>query len=306
MQVVVTGATGTIGRALVGELIEQGHGVTALARDIERAKPVLPEGVKAASWPSPEHESPPAGALRGADAVVHLLGEPIAQRWTAEAKRRIHDSRVNSTRSLVGAISELAPDARPNVLVSQSATGVYGHRGSDWVDESSGPGADWLAELVVAWEHEALEGQNLMRVVTTRTGVVLSPEGGALAQMLPFFRLGIGGPVAGGRQFVPWVHLDDVVGAMIACVTEARASGPVNVTSPNPVDNAELSTALGRALHRPAILPVPGFALHLLYGEMAEVVTTGQRVRPARLLELGYEFRQADLDRALDDVLHRA
>ncbi|HEY5189367.1 MAG TPA: DUF1731 domain-containing protein, partial [Solirubrobacteraceae bacterium] len=160
-----------------------------------------------------------------------------------------------------------------------------------------------LAEVVVAWESEARAASSLLRVACTRTGVVLSPSGGALAKMMPFFKLGIGGPVAGGHQYVPWIHVDDVVGALIRCVDDRAVEGPVNVTAPNPVTNAELSHALGRALGRPAILPVPGLAVKLLYGEMAGIVTTGQRAVPARLRSLGYEFRHPELEPALRDVL---
>jgi uncharacterized protein (TIGR01777 family) len=189
------------------------------------------------------------------------------------------------------------------VLVSQSAAGFYGARGEEPVDESAPPGADFLADVVVAWEREALGASEHCRVAVTRTGVVLSPSGGALAQMLPFFRLGLGGPVAGGRQYVPWIHLDDVVGALLHCVEEDQAHGPVNATAPHPVTNAELSKTLGRVLHRPAVLPVPGVGLKVLYGEMSLIVTTGQRVVPRELERLGYEFRYAELEPALRDVL---
>lgn len=306
MRVVVTGATGTIGRALIGESRKLGHDVLALSRDASRAAGVLGDGVEVAEWRDPTRGAPPADALVGTDAVIHLLGEPIAQRWTTEAKRRIRDSRVESTRRLVGALRELPEDRRPRTLISQSAAGFYGSRGDEWVDETSDPGSDWLAGVVVDWEGEAAQATDIMRVVKTRTGLVLSPEGGALAKMLPVFRLGVAGPVAGGRQYVPWVHLDDVVGALIACLDHSEVSGAVNLSSPAPATNAEFSKALGGALHRPALIPVPGFALRALYGEMSEVVTTGQRVRPSALLSLGYEFRQPDLKHALADVLHHA
>jgi len=194
---------------------------------------------------------------------------------------------------------------RPSVLVSQSATGFYGPRDDQPVDEESGPGSDFLAGVVVEWEREAAAASELTRVVVTRTGVVLSSSGGALDKMLPVFRLGIGGPVAGGGQYVPWIHHEDVVQALIKCVQDDRAQGPVNVTAPEPATNAELSRALGRTLGRPAFLPVPGFAVGLLYGEMAQMVTTGQRALPKRLQELGFEFRHRDLEPALRDVLNR-
>jgi uncharacterized protein (TIGR01777 family) len=199
----------------------------------------------------------------------------------------------------------LAPDRRPDVLVSQSASGFYGPHGDEQLTEDASAGDDFLAGVVVGWEGEAMRAATELRVALTRTGVVLSSEGGALAKMLPFFRLGIGGPVAGGRQYVPWIHLDDVVGALLFCLDNAQATGPVNLAAPNPVTNTELSRALGRVLNRPAVLPVPAFALKLLYGEMAQIVLTGQRVVPSRLKQLGYEFRHPDLEAALRDVLGR-
>jgi hypothetical protein len=236
--------------------------------------------------------------------VIHLLGEPIAQRWSERARRAIRDSRVLGTRNLRAGL-ELA-DPPPRVLVSQSAVGIYGARGDEPVDESQPPAQDFLAELVTAWEAEAHAVESLgVRVVITRTGVVLSPSGGALEEMLPPFRLGLGGPVAGGRQYVPWVHLDDVVGALLFCLDAREASGPVNVTAPEPVTNRELSRTLGRVLHRPAVIPVPALALRVLYGEMASVVTTGARAVPARLRALGYTFIQPDLEQALRAVIGR-
>ena len=208
-----------------------------------------------------------------------------------------------STRTLVSALRALEPSARPSVLVSQSAVGFYGPRGEEPLDESAPAGTDFVADVVSQWESEAVVAGDILRVALTRTGVVLSPQGGALAKMLPFFRLGIGGPVAGGRQYLPWVHLDDVVGAILFCLDEQRASGPVNVTAPTPVSNADFSRTLGHVLRRPAVLPVPGFALSLLYGEMSEIITTGQRAVPARLAELGYAFEQPQLEPALRDVL---
>jgi uncharacterized protein len=304
MRVLITGATGTIGLAVVDALRERGDQAVALTRDPERGQRVLGAGVEVHPWPEPTMAVPPQPALNGLDGVINLLGEPVAQRWTEAAKQRIRDSRVMSTRSLVTGLASLPEGAGPRVLVSQSATGYYGARHDDVpLDERAGPGGDFLAEVVVAWEREAAAAAPRMRVVMTRTGVVLSPSGGALAKMLPVFRLGIGGPVAGGKQYVPWIHLNDVVGALLHCLDHEPADGPVNVTAPNPVTNAELSRALGHALGRPAALPVPGMALTLLYGEMAEMVTAGQRAIPARLQELGYGFRYPEIEPALRDVL---
>jgi len=297
MRITVTGATGTIGQALVPELRERGDEVTALSRDPERAASSL--GVEAQAWAEPKEQAPPLDGLRGRDAVVHLLGETVAQRWTNGAKREIYDSRILSTRRLVDALAELPPPERPRVLVSQSATGVYGPRGGERVTEDAQTGDDFLAGLVSDWEAEAQKAAGLgLRVVLTRTGVVLASEGGALEKMLPFFKLGIGGPVAGGGQYVPWIHLADVVGALLACI-DGDLSGPVNVTAPEPVTNRELSKTLGEVLKRPAFAPVPGLAVKALYGEMATIVTTGQRVVPERLERSGYGFRRPDFETAL-------
>ncbi len=298
MRVAVTGATGTIGRALVEELRARGDEVTVLSRDPERTRDVFGGAVEAVTWREPKSEPAPTEGLTGRDGVVHLLGEPIAQRWTDEAKREIRDSRVLGTENLVRGLAAAEPC--PGALVSQSAEGIY-PRGREPVDESAEPArGEFPADVVVAWEGEAMKAADLgLRVVTTRTGVVLSRQGGALAKMLPFFRAGVGGPVAGGGQYVPWVHLDDVVGALVLCLDRHEARGAVNVTAPNPVTNRELSKALGRVLGRPAFVPVPALALKLLYGEMAKLVTTGANVVPRRLEELGYRFRRPELEPAL-------
>jgi uncharacterized protein len=289
MRVSVTGASGTLGRAVVDALTARGDDVTALSRST--------------NWPDPKESPPPLDTVSERDGIVHLLGEQIAQRWSEEAKREIRDSRILSTRNLVAAIGELPEGERPRVLVSQSGAGWYGHRGDERLDESAPGGDDFLARLSADWEAEARGAEELgVRVVVNRTGVVLSPAGGALQKMMPFFKAGIGGPVAGGRQYVPWIHLDDVVGAILFELDTDAASGPVNLTAPEPATNQELSKALGRALRRPAIAPVPALAVKLLYGEMADIVTTGQRAVPRRLTELGYTFRQPDLDAAMRDA----
>jgi len=289
MRVAVTGATGMIGRALVDALTSRGDEVTPLSRST--------------NWERPKAEQPPLDALRGRDAVVHLLGEQIAQRWTDDAKREIRDSRVLSTRNLVSALAELPDAERPGVLISQSGAGRYGHRGDERLDESAAGGDDFLAQVCAGWEAEALRAGELgMRVVVNRTGMILSDSGGALEKMLPFFKAAIGGPVAGGNQYVPWVHLDDVVGAILFELDTEAAGGPVNVTAPVPVTNRDFSKALGRVLRRPAFAPVPALAVRALYGEMADIVTTGQRAVPARLNQLGYAFRQPALEAALRDA----
>jgi uncharacterized protein len=298
MRVTVTGATGTIGQALVSELLERGDEVTALSRNAERAASAL--GTDALVWKDPKGEPPPLDGLRGRDAIVHLLGETVAQRWNDDVKREIRDSRILSTRQLVAGLAELEEGERPRVLVSQSTTGFYGPGGDERLDEEAAPGSDFLAYVVRDWEGEAQAAAELgLRVVMTRTGVMLSDESGALEKMLPFFKLGIGGPVAGGRQYLPWVHLDDVVGALLRCIDDGELRGPVNVTAPEPVTNKEFSKTLGKVLKRPAFAPVPALMLKALYGEMAVIVTTGQRVIPRRLEESGYRFRQPSLEAAL-------
>ncbi len=300
MKVAVTGATGTLGRAVVAALRDRGDEVTALSRDAAGARAKLGEEVHTLEWKAPKSEAPPAAALSGQDAVVHLLGEPVAQRWSERAKSEIRDSRVLSTRNLVTTLGDLGEAERPGVLVSQSATGWYGPRGDERVEEDEPAGGDFLARVCVDWETEACTAQKLgLRVALTRTGVVLSEHGGALEKMLPPFKLGAGGPVAGGDQYVPWIHADDIVGALLFCLDDERASGPLNLTAPEPVTNKELSKALGRVLHRPSFAPVPSLAVRALYGEMASIVTTGVRAVPARLRDLGYEFRRPDLEPAL-------
>jgi uncharacterized protein (TIGR01777 family) len=302
MRVLITGATGTIGRSVAERVRSRGDQLVATSRDPERASRALGAEVEVHAWPDPTAAPPPPGALR-VDGIIHLLGEPIDQRWTEDARRRIHDSRVRSTEQLVAGLQELPEGERPRVLVSQSAVGYYGDRGAELLPEDARAGAGWLAEVVVAWEQAAHRAPTGVRVVCTRTGVVLSPDGGALAKMLPFFKLGVGGPVAGGNQYVPWIHLDDVAAGLLHCLDQPGASGAANLAAPTPVTNKELAQALGRVLGRPAVLPVPGFAVSLLYGQMAELVTGGQRAVPVRLQELDYRFSHTHIEDALADVL---
>lgn len=304
MRVTLTGATGLIGTALLARLQAEEAEVTVLSRDPARAEAKL--GVQARSW-DPLGERAPPEALEGRDAVVHLAGENVAQRWTASAKRAIRESRTIGTRHLVEGLRECGSrggEGRPKVVVSASAIGYYGPHGEEPLDEEAPAGSDFLAQVCVAWEAQARLVEELgVRSVQVRTGVVLDPRGGALAKMLPPFRLGVGGPVAGGRQYVSWIHTEDLAGIVHSAIADERWSGPVNGTAPEPVTNRELSRALGRALQRPALLPVPGAALALLYGEMAQIVTTGARVLPVKPLMLGYEFRHPHLDEALRAAL---
>jgi uncharacterized protein (TIGR01777 family) len=303
MKVAVTGASGLIGRALLAKLGAREDEVTVLTRDPDRARAQLGAATRAVGW-DPLSGPAPARALAGRDAVVNLAGEPIAQRWSARAKQAIRDSRVTGTRNLVLGLSELDAGARPSVLVSSSAIGYYGARGAEPIDEEAPAGADFLARVCAEWEAQARTATALgMRTVQVRTGVVLDRAGGALAKMLPPFRLGVGGPVAGGRQYVAWIHRDDLIGIVLAALDDERWSGAINATAPEPASSRTFSRALGRELHRPALLPVPAMALRALYGEMAEIVTTGVRAVPARALMLGYEFEHPRLPQALASAL---
>jgi uncharacterized protein (TIGR01777 family) len=297
--VAVTGATGTIGQAVVRALLERGDDPVVLSRNPDRARDLLGD-VDAFRWADPKAEPAPAEALREADAVIHLLGEPIAQRWTDSAKEEIRDSRVLGTRNLVAGMREAGPRLR--TLISQSGVDIYA-RGQEPRTEDGAEADHFLAGVVRDWEAEARKAEDDgVRVVLTRTGPVLSPEGGALAKMMPFFKIGVGGPVAGGKQPFSWVHLDDVAGALLFALDHDEVEGPLNVTAPRPASNKELSKALGRAIGRPAFLPVPGFAVKVLYGEMATIVTDGPHVVPKKLEDLGYRFRHPDLDEAMRDA----
>jgi uncharacterized protein (TIGR01777 family) len=301
VKVLVTGATGLIGSALCDALLARDDEVVGLTRDPKKSGRAQP-GVQWHAW-EPTLERPSAAAFEGVDSVVNLVGEKINQRWTEEAKQRIMESRRTATRNLVGAIAGL--QQRPRVLVSQSAVGYYGDRGGAVVDESTGAGSSFDAEVVRAWEQAAreIEGDEV-RLVITRTGQVLDAEVGLLAELLSPFKLGVGGPIAGGNQYLSWIHRDDEVGLLLWALDDERVSGAVNATSPNPATNHDFSKALGRALGRPAAMPVPGFVLDLKFGrEFGGVLRGGQRVVPKRAQELGFEFQHPTLDEALRDLL---
>lgn len=301
MRVLVTGATGTIGQALCDALFARGDDVVGLSRDPGRARLANPR-VTWHKW-EPTLERPDPAAFEGVEGVIHLLGERIDQKWTDEAKQRIMESRRTGTHNLVGTLESL--ENPPKVLVSQSAVGYYGDRGSDEVEESDGPGSSFDSEVVQAWEAAAheLDGKGV-RLVITRTGQVLSTEGGMLKEMLTPFKLGVGGPLAGGEQYLAWIHIDDEVGILLWALDNEAVSGVVNASSPNPATNKDFSKALGRAINRPAIMPVPGLVLDLKFGkEFGHVLRGGQRVLPKRTQELGYQFSYPDLDEALRDLL---
>jgi len=299
MRVTITGATGFVGSRLVAALSARGDEVTVLSRDADRASARL--GVDAAAWDW-RREAAPAAALAGRDVVVHLAGEPVSQRWNAGVKERIRDSRERGTRQLVAGLAAAEP--RPGRLVCASACAYYGPHGDELVDETSPAASDYLADVCVRWEREADAATALgMTVVKMRTGIALHAGSGVLASMLLPFKLGLGGPLAGGRQYLPWIHHDDLIGMYLSAIDRAGFSGALNVCAPAAVTNREFSKALGRALHRPAIVPVPGIAAKIIAGDVAQYAVTGVRMVPGRADELGYAFAFADVDSALADTL---
>ena len=295
MKITLTGGSGFIGKRLIARLLAEGHEVHALGRR-------RPTGDIGFSQWDAESEHVPPEALDASDGIVHLAGEPVAQRWNRDIKSRIRNSRVVSTHGLVKELSRRV--SRPRVIVSASAIGYYGDRGDDVLEESSRPGKGFLADLCLEWEREARAAQQLgLRVVIPRIGIVLGKEGGALKQMLPPFRLGIGGPMASGRQWMSWIHADDLVELILFCLRSDAVSGPVNATSPNPVRNSEFATALGETLGRPAIVRTPVFALRLMLGDAADVVLASQRVLPTALQNAGFEWRHAGIGGALQHAV---
>jgi uncharacterized protein (TIGR01777 family) len=297
VRALVTGATGFIGGALLKSLVSP----IVLTRDPGRARRSLPPDVVAHRW-EPIAGPPPVEALRGADVVIHLAGDPVAQRWNEERKRSIRDSRVLGTRHLVQALGEASP--RPRVLVSASAVGYYGDRGDEVLDESSAPGHDFLAGVCRDWEAEAMRAKDLgLRVVCLRTGIVLGREGGALPKMLPPFRFGLGGTLGDGSQWMPWIHIDDHISLIHHATATAEVQGPMNAVSPTPVTNDEFTRSLASALKRPAFLPVPLFALKLMFGEMGSVMLSSDRAVPRVAERTGFAFRHPAIDAALRSLV---
>lgn len=303
MNVTITGATGRIGKELVKALHARGDRVTVLSRNPDAAAKALGPEVEAISW-DPGAGPAPAAALSGRDAVIHLAGEDVGQRWNDSTKQAINDSRETGTRNLVAGLRAAEP--RPRALISGSASGYYGSQGDEKVDESAAPGTDFLAGVCVAWEKEANAAAELgLRVVNVRTGIVLTADSGALKKMLPPFKAGVGGPVGSGRQYLPWIHLEDEIGILLAALDSDSFSGPINAGAPEPATNRDFSKALGKALGRPAVLPTPGFAIKALFGEMSQIVLTGVRMVPGRADELGYRFRHPEIGEALRSTLGR-
>ena len=296
MRALVTGATGLLGRALLAKLSK----AVVLSRDPSRANRLGPS-VEMHGW-RPEVETAPEEAFRRVDTIFHLAGEPVAEgRWTTEKKQRIRDSRILGTRNLVAALA--AAPSPVKVLVSASAVGIYGDRGDEALDETSPAGSGFLADVCAGWEREAMAAEKLgVRVVCVRIGVVLAPNGGALGQMLTPFKLGLGGRLASGRPWMPWIHIDDVVGALLPAGRHDEIHGPMNATSPHPVTNIDFTQALAGALRRPAALAVPKTAVRLTFGEVSEVLLASQRVLPRVAERTAYEFTFPELSGALAAV----
>jgi uncharacterized protein len=298
MKVLVTGGSGFVGTALCHGLLAAGHQVTVLTRSPEAARR-LAEGVR----PLVGDPTQPGAWQDGAathQGFINLAGASIFGRWTEDYKALLRNSRVLTTRNLVEA---MARAEGPSVLVSASAVGYYGFKGDEELDEASPPGEDFLARMAIAWEAEAEAASRLdARVVRTRFGIVLGKGGGALSQMLPIFKLGLGGPMGSGKQWFSWIHLADLVSALIFCL-ESGIRGSANCTAPQPVTNREFAKALGRAIHRPAFLTAPGFAIKLRLGEFGSVLLEGQRVLPGALLAAGFQFQFPTIDQALKDIL---
>jgi uncharacterized protein (TIGR01777 family) len=300
MRIVLAGGSGFLGRALAGSLSASSHAIVVLTRQPAAARP---NGARHVQWTPDGSNGAWSSAINGADVVVNLAGESIAgARWSPAQKQRIGTSRLNATRSLVAAIGSVA--APPPLFISGSAVGYYGPNGDEILTEESAPGSDFLAGVCVEWEREARKAASeRTRVACIRTGLVLSKGGGALPQMLLPFRLFAGGPVGSGRQYWPWIHVTDWVELVRWVIRQPGISGAVNATAPNPVPNAEFAHALGRAMHRPALLPAPAFALRLLLGEMADgLLLSGQRALPTKAQRHGYTFRFERVDGALKDI----
>ena len=303
MRVLITGVTGYIGRALTRSLTAGGHEVVGLSRHPPAARHAVPELVAVHAW-SPTDEIPPAEALEGVDGIVNLVGEPIAGRWTDAKKRAIYDTRIQATRNLVDGVRQLSH--RPAVLVNASAIGYYGDRGEAELVESEPPGDGFLPGLVKDWEAAAASAEPLgLRVVRLRVGWVLGRGAPFLTPQLPLFRLGLGGPLGSGKQWWPWVHLDDVVGLYSRALEDDGMSGAVNATAPAPLRQRDFAKAVGRVLRRPAILPAPAFVLKLVLGEFAAEVLDSRRVLPKAATDGGYAFKYPELEPALREALRR-
>ena len=300
MKVFITGGTGFVGRNLAPSLARAGHEVTVLSRSGKGAER-LPAGVSLFEG-DPTQKGSWQSSARDHDVVINLAGPSIFNRWTEETKREMRESRITLTRNVVDALE----GGKVRILFSTSAVGYYGFHGDEVLTEESLPGDDFLARLAQDWEKEASKAaERGCRVVITRFGIVLGEKGGALGQMIPLFEKYLGGPMGSGKQWFSWIHIEDLTRAFLFLMDHPEISGPVNFTSPNPVQNRTLATALGKAMHRPAFFPAPGFMLRLILGEFGEVLLKGQRVVPRKLLKSGFSFRYPEIDQALEEILGR-
>lgn len=301
MKILVTGASGFVGQTLVKQLLTKGHQVVVLTRNIPKAMISLGNKPQYIYWGN-QNELPPVEAFSGVQSVINLMGEGIAdKRWSDEQKQRIYNSRILGTRSLIDAIKQY--NVKLESFVSTSAVGVYGDRGAEELTEASAPASDFLAKVCLDWEREALAAKNLgIRVVLLRVGVVVG-KGGALAKMLPIFKLGAGGPIGLGRQFMSWVHVEDLASMYVFAVENKNLEGIYNATAPQPATNKDFSFTLGKALRRPAFSPAPPLALKLVFGEMSTVLLSSQKALPTRLKEAQFKYRYANLEMALTETV---
>jgi uncharacterized protein (TIGR01777 family) len=300
MEVFITGGTGFVGSNLVSRLRAQGHSVTVLSRS-KAAVDRFGEGTSVVQG-DPTQPGSWQESVKGHDCIINLAGTSLFSRWTPERKREIRDSRISTTRNLVDAIEPAGE--RAVTLFSTSAVGYYGFCGDEELTEKSPPGDDFLARIAIEWETEALKAEEKgVRVVVTRFGIVLGERGGALSQMISIFRKYLGGPLGSGNQWFSWIHMDDLLGAFSFLMDQREISGPVNLTSPNPIRNRDLAKAIGKALRRPSFLPAPGFMLRLILGEFGSVLLRGQRVIPKKLLDNGYVFLYPEIDGALGSLI---
>jgi len=300
VKVAVVGATGLIGSRLVNALKQRGDEVIAVSRSAKGSNSKL--NTETVQW-DPAAEEFPIQKLDDCQAIVNLSGESVAQRWNSSVKDQIHSSRVNTVEKIVAGLAKL-PDSSSKVLITASAIGYYGPRGTEPLDESSTTGTDFLATVCQELETQADKAtEHGVRTVKLRVGVVLDRTGGALKRMLPPFKLGIGGPIGNGKHYMSWVYIDDVVGIITTALSDSQWQGAVNATSPNPVTNREFSKTLGSVLHRPTVLPTPPFALRVMFGEMSQILVTGQRVLPKKAESLGYSFSHPNLREALEAAL---
>lgn len=302
MKVVITGATGFVGKVIVKQLLAAGDEVIVLTRNVAKAAISLGSACRYYQWDD-INTLPPLEALEGADGVLNLMGETISKRWDENQKKKIHQSRINGTKRLVEALEKVSN--KPKVFVSTSAVGIYGNRGPEDINETSTLADDFLAKVCKDWENEANKARNHgCRVAIIRTGVVLGRHGGALEKMLPIFKLGLGGPAGSGNQYMSWIHIEDLAAMYVEALKNNAVKGVLNGTAPYPATNAEFSKVMGKVLRRPAFLPAPAFALQLALGEMSQIVLDGQKVLPVKFKEINFRFRYPTLEMALKETAY--